>query len=101
MRPRQTEPTLTVLSGDKPAGRPLPCDPDALLFTSEAAYLTGLSVRTLEALRLRGGGPPFVAFGRRAVRYHRRDLMAFIESHRRRSTSDPGSSSSTPTSETK
>lgn len=76
---------------DAPAGRIIPLDPDALLFQSEAAYLTGTSGRTLEAWRLHGGGPPFIALGRRAVRYRRRDLLEWIEARRRRSTSDPGS----------
>jgi hypothetical protein len=78
---------------DAPAGRIIPLDPDALLFQSEAAYLTGTSGRTLEAWRLHGGGPPFIALGRRAVRYRRRDLMDWIDARRRRSTSDPGPTS--------
>ena len=40
----------------EPAGRPIPRDPDALLFGAEMAYLLGLSVRTLEGLRLRAAG---------------------------------------------
>jgi hypothetical protein len=75
---------------DAPAGRIIPLDPDALLFQSEAAYLAAVSVRTLEAWRLHGGGPPFIAIGRRAVRYRRRDLLDWMEARRRRSTSDPG-----------
>lgn len=68
-----------------PAGRPIPADPAALLHTSEAAYLTGLSPRTLEKLRLAGGGCPFVQLGR-AVRYRRRDLLEWIGSNIRLST---------------
>lgn len=75
---------------DAPAGRIIPTDGDALLFQSEAAYLTGCSGRTLEAWRLHGGGPPFIAIGRRAIRYRRRDLLDWIDARRRRSTSDPG-----------
>ncbi len=75
---------------DQPAGRPIPVNPDALLFTSEAAFLVALSPRTLEALRLSGAGPRFVALGRRAIRYRRRDLENWIAAHERRSTSDPG-----------
>jgi len=75
---------------DAPAGRIIPLDPEALLFQSEAAYLTAASTRTLEAWRLHGGGPPFISLGRRAVRYRRRDLLEWIEGRRRRSTSDPG-----------
>jgi hypothetical protein len=50
----------TGLADPEPTGRPIPRDPDALMFGAEMAYLLGLSVRTLEGLRLRGGGPPYV-----------------------------------------
>ena len=73
----------------EPAGRPIPSDPDALLFGAEAAYLAGLSVRTLESFRLRGNGPYFVKFSR-AVRYRRGDVLTWIERQVRRSTSDRG-----------
>ena len=66
----------------------LPQDPAALLHTREAARLLGLSPRTLESLRLRGGGPPFVSVTKRAVRYRRSDLEAWIRARLRRSTSD-------------
>ncbi|MCH7540794.1 MAG: helix-turn-helix domain-containing protein [Proteobacteria bacterium] len=75
---------------EQPAGRPIPRNPDALLFTTEAALLTGLSPRTLESLRLRGGSPPYYAVTPRAIRYKRSDLDAWIAERRRRNTSDPG-----------
>ena len=75
---------------DAPAGRIIPGDPDALLLQIEAAYLAALSPRTLEALRVKGGGPAYIALGRRTVRYRRRDLLQWIEERQRRSTSDPG-----------
>jgi predicted DNA-binding transcriptional regulator AlpA len=73
---------------DAPSGRVIPLDPDALLYQREASYLAGLSHRTLEAMRLRGGGPPYIKIGS-AVRYRRGDLVEWIDAHRRRSTSDP------------
>ncbi len=73
----------------EPAGRPIPKDPDALLFTAEAAYLRGQSPRTLEKERVAGGGCNFVLLGR-SVRYRRRDVLAHIERQVRRSTSDRG-----------
>ncbi len=82
--------------GEEPAGRPIPEHPDALLVTSEAAFLLGLSHRTLEALRLRGGGPLFVKVTAKAVRYRRCDIDAFIEARRRASTSDPGPAANKP-----
>lgn len=71
-----------------PAGRPIPSDSKALLFTAEAAYILGLSPRTLEAMRLKGGGPPFISVTKKAVRYRRSDLDQWIESRCRKSTSD-------------
>ena len=75
---------------DAPAGRVIPQDPDALLYQAEVAYLTAQSERTLEAYRLKGGGPPFIAIGKRGVRYRRGDVQDWIAARRRRSTSDPG-----------
>ena len=74
---------------DQPAGRPIPEHPDAALYPAEVAFLTGKSLRTLEAERLRGGGIAFLKCGR-AVRYRRRDVTAWIAARLRRSTSDPG-----------
>ena len=53
-------PTIAPGLSEEPAGRPIPEHRDSLLVTSETAFLLGLSPRTLEALRVRGGGPPFV-----------------------------------------
>ncbi len=76
---------------DAPCGRIIPSDPDALLFTGEAAYLLGQSPRTLDEWRRSGAGPHFLRLGRvRAVRYRRRDLVEWMDGRRRRSTSDPG-----------
>lgn len=59
----------------------------ALLTESEAAQLVNLSVRTFQTWRVRGGGPQFVKLGG-AVRYRRRDLDAWVESHLARTTGD-------------
>jgi hypothetical protein len=56
------------------------CDPDALLKEQDAADLLVLSVRTLQSWRMRLAGPPFVQVGR-AVRYRRRDLIAWIDAN--------------------
>lgn len=83
----------TGITDPEPAGRPIPRDPDVLLFGAEAAYLAGLSVRTFESLRLKGGGAPYVKLGR-AVRYRRDDVLAWAASKLRRSTSDTGEAAS-------
>lgn len=46
--------------------------------TEDAAHLLGLSPRTLEDWRYRGGGPAYRKFGK-SVRYLRSDLIAFAE----------------------
>lgn len=65
----------------------LPEDP--VLKTSQAAPITGCSPRTLEKLRLQGGGPAFFKIGR-SVRYRRSDLIAWLEQFRCSSTADFG-----------
>jgi hypothetical protein len=60
---------------------------DVLLTEIEAAQLRRQSVRTLQAERLHGGGCSFVKLGR-SVRYRRSDVLRFIESHVRGSTSE-------------
>lgn len=52
-------------------------DPDGLLKEEAVADLLDVSVRTLQAWRLRRVGPPFVQVGR-AIRYRRRDLIDWI-----------------------
>ncbi|MBZ0251735.1 MAG: DNA-binding protein [Candidatus Methylomirabilis sp.] len=58
--------------------------------TAGASRLTGIPVRSLEGLRLRGGGPKFTRAGKRKVLYLLADLQAWLEENRRSSTSDPG-----------
>jgi len=55
-------------------------DPDALLTEIEAGDFLRVSIRTLQAWRLRVAGPSFVHVGR-AIRYRRRDLIAWIEAN--------------------
>jgi predicted DNA-binding transcriptional regulator AlpA len=65
----------------------LPAD-DSALTTREAAKIARLSERTLEGLRKRGGGPAYVRLRPKAIRYLRSDLLAWMQSCRRLSTSD-------------
>jgi predicted DNA-binding transcriptional regulator AlpA len=50
---------------------------DALVTEEQAAELLALSVRTLQAWRLRGAGPAFVRAGA-AVRYQRKAIAEWI-----------------------
>jgi hypothetical protein len=66
-----------------PTGTPMhllhiPQDADALLNEVQAADLLNLSIRTLQAWRAKRAGPDFVRAGR-AIRYRRRDLVAWVE----------------------
>ena len=59
------------------------------LTTKQAAEYLRLSPRTLEGLRVKGGGPPFRKFGSRVV-YKAVELENWADSRLRNSTSDPG-----------
>jgi len=55
-------------------------DPDALLNEAQTADFLNLSIRTLQAWRIKNVGPRFVRAGR-AVRYRRSDLVAWINAN--------------------
>lgn len=57
----------------------------------EAADFLGVSVKTVQAWRARGGGPKFAKFGR-AVRYPLNELKRWAEEQMRCSTADQGAS---------
>lgn len=66
--PAPPAPPVAVPSPTAPAN-----DAPDFLTTKQAAALLGVSVKHLEGLRARGGGPPFVRVGH-AVRYPRATL---------------------------
>ena len=55
--------------------------------TQAASHYTGLAESTLEKMRVRGDGCPFIRIGR-AVLYDPDDLDAWLAANRRKSTSD-------------
>ena len=62
----------------------------ALILTEgQAAEFLNLKKKTLQAWRVRGGGPPFLKLGR-AVRYRISDLENFLNERVHESTSDQG-----------
>jgi hypothetical protein len=67
-----------------------PREPHPPLDTEAAAKQLGLSPRTLEKMRVYGGGPVFEKNGRR-VFYDLDDLYAWRQRNKRFSTSDQGS----------
>ena len=55
-----------------------------------AADFVGLTYRTMQGYRQKGGGPRFVHVSSRCVRYRRIDLKQWADARLRSSTSDPG-----------
>lgn len=52
-------------------------EPALYLTDRELAKKVGLSVQTLARWRIEGGGPPFVVFGPKAIRYRLADVEAW------------------------
>ena len=61
--------------------------PPPVVDTSGASLETGLSIATLEKLRVYGGGPAYMKLGK-AVRYRVSDLEDWMNARRVRSTSE-------------
>ena len=61
-------------------------DPETLLTEAQTADHLSISMRTLQAWRVRGGGPIFIRAGR-SIRYRRSDLLDWIEANAATSTS--------------
>jgi hypothetical protein len=60
-----------------------------LLKEEQVAKLLKVSRRTLQGWRLEGKGPPYHRISG-CIRYDQAELLRYIASTRRRSTSDPG-----------
>ena len=56
--------------------------------TDDAAAMSGMSVDWLEKLRLSGNGPPYIKPSRKKVLYKVAELVDWLDSHRRTSTTD-------------
>ena len=63
---------------------------DDLLTDQQLQDPTGFSTSFWQARRLRGDGPTFIRISSRAVRYRWGDVLDWLESLRRTSTSDQG-----------
>ena len=74
---------------DPPDQQEINMTPEVFVPTTAAAQSLGLSPRTLEKLRITGGGPAFHKFGRRCL-YSVEDLQSWAAARRRLSTSDSG-----------
>ena len=56
-----------------------PLNPADLLSDREVADLLNIAVKTVQNWRWKGEGPRAIKLGKRAVRYRRADVEAFIE----------------------
>jgi predicted DNA-binding transcriptional regulator AlpA len=63
-------------------------DIDPLLTETQAAAIAGYAPRTMQFIRQNGNGPAFVKLSVRAIRYRRKDLLAWLESRRHRQGGD-------------
>ena len=61
---------------------------ERLITESDAAEFLGLSPRTMQGFRSRGGGPQWLALSARCCRYRRKDLAAWAEARARLNTSE-------------
>ena len=89
--PIRTNPEGAVGLDDLTRGPP--DSPDywnALIDEKAAAAFLGLTDRTMQALRQRGGGPKYISISSRCLRYRRVDLRKWAEARVRTSTSDQG-----------
>ena len=80
--------TQTIDEAEGRARETLPAGLSPAFNTDQAATYTGLAPATLERLRCTGGGPRFVRYGRKAVRYLKADLDAFMAARTVASTSE-------------
>ena len=89
-----TEASLTVSPGIGHNGPPSEIDDPAfwheLIPETEAADFLDLTPRSMQAMRQRGGGPPFFRLSARSVKYTRFRLKRWYDSRLRSSTSDAG-----------
>jgi predicted DNA-binding transcriptional regulator AlpA len=63
-------------------------DLDAVWLPADAAAFLGLTESTLAARRRTGDGPRYIKLGTNRVGYRKRNMLEFIETHERQSTSD-------------
>ncbi len=93
------EPAALAAGGPAPPpdSAPSPKEPispeefwNSLINEKVAAKYLGLTDRTMQALRQRGGGARYIVISSRCIRYRRVDLRTWAEARMRSSTSDPG-----------
>lgn len=76
-----------TITSKSDAARAATQEAERLVDEGAAADILGVSVRTLQAWRVKGGGPVFVRVGR-AIRYAISDLNTWIAGRKASSTSE-------------
>lgn len=62
-------------------------DHDLHIDEKRAAEYLGISFRTLQGYRVKGGGPEFIKIGKKSVRYKVQDLIDWANNHKKKNTS--------------
>lgn len=62
-------------------------EPDRHIDEKRAAEYLGISYKTLQGYRVKGGGPEFVKIGKKTVRYKFSDLQKWTENKKKKNTS--------------
>lgn len=62
-------------------------DPELHIDEKKAAEFIGISYRTLQGYRVKGGGPEYIKIGKKAVRYKIQDLINWVNSKKKQNTS--------------
>lgn len=78
-----------VSTDKKPTNEPASDFLDGFIDETHAADFLSQSVRTIQKWRVSGFGPSFYKSGR-SIRYRRRELLAWADTRRRKSTSCSG-----------
>ena len=87
--PARGEPATVASLDGKPRGPPDASDYwQALIDEKVAAAFLGLTERTMQAYRQKGGGCRYIRISSRCLRYRRIDLKLWAEARIRTSTSD-------------
>jgi predicted DNA-binding transcriptional regulator AlpA len=63
-------------------------DNEVFLSEKEVSIRTGTSPRTWQAYRVRGIGPKYIRLSSRCIRYKWSDVVEWLESNKRSSTSE-------------
>lgn len=86
-------PVTDLAASDRPAVPNDAADGDywhALIEEHNAGAFLGLTRRTMQVMRQRGGGPKYVVISSRCLRYRRADLRTWADGRLRTSTVDTG-----------